>query len=318
MSMSAWRRAGVSLTAVAVVAGVAGCQGGSDKKAVNEPKDSSRSAATEVITAAYKKTAEAKSAKIRMTMSMPAGMDGVKGGEMEMSGVMGWDPTLMDITVKGEAFKADPDAPEQMRMVWLDNVVYLDMGAQQAAKMDGKRWMKLDITAAAEASGDKALQKQMTSGLENMNQDPAKQLALLLDSPNLKHVGPEKIDGTDTQHYKGTLSVEEMMKSNESLSVLSDEERKELLANVKKAGIKDYDTEVWVNEDGYPVRMVVGMGTPQGAVKMTADYSDYGAKAEVQAPPAGETLDLMEMFEELGKAMQEGDGASAEEPALQG
>ena len=68
-----------------------------------------------------------------------------------------------------------------MRMIMLGNVMYMDMGADQAAQMDGKRWMKLDMQAAAAASGDQALSKSMTGGLENMNQDPAKQLALLLE-----------------------------------------------------------------------------------------------------------------------------------------
>jgi len=207
----------------------------------------------------------------------------------------------MDVTMKGSALtEGDPDAPEQIRMIMLDNVMYMDMGAKQAAEMDGKRWMKMDFAAIAEASGDAEMQKQMTGGLENMNQDPAQQLALLLESPNLKHVGPQKIDGAQTQHYKGTLSFEEMLDANKSTDgLLSAKEREELIANVEKTGLKGYDTEVWVNEDNYPVRMVVGMKMPQGTMNMKADYSDYGAKAEVQAPPAKDTLDLMEMLSEL-------------------
>ncbi|MGW7367681.1 hypothetical protein ACWGI8_30735 [Streptomyces sp. NPDC054841] len=314
MSMSAWKRAGVSLTAVAVIAGVAGCQdgdGGKKTAAPGKAAPQSQGSVTEVLQAAYKKTAAAKSAKVRMTMSMPAGMDG--GGTMEMTGVQGWNPTVMDFTMKGSMLKAgDPDAPEQMRMVWLDNVMYMDMGAKNAAQMDGKRWMKMDLKAAAEASGDKALQQQMTGSLENMNQDPAQQLALLLGSPSVKHVGAEKVDGVQTQHYKGTLTFEEMVKANKSLDVLSEKERKDLVANVKKAGIKGYDTEVWVNEDNYPVKMVVGMKMPQGTVHMTANYSDYGAKATVQAPPAKDTLDLFKMLKDLENAgMDGGTGSGA-------
>ncbi|MFF4231511.1 hypothetical protein [Streptomyces sp. NPDC001820] len=309
MSMSAWMRAGVSLTAVAVVVGVAGCQGGDgEKKAAGTPgktEAESRAAVTQVLTAAYKKTSAAKSAKVSMTMTMPATVDG--GGTMEMSGVMGWDPTVMDMTMKGSMFKADPDAPEQIRMVWLNNAMYMDMGAKAsiASKaMDGKRWMKFDLGAAAEASGDKALRKQMTGSLENMNQDPAQQLALLLESPNLKHVGAEKIDGVQAQHYKGTLTLDEMVASNKSLKTLSEKERKDLLATMKKSGIKGYDTEVWVNGDNYPVKMDIGIDSPQGMTKIVANYSDYGAKATVQAPPAGDTFDLMEMLKKVGKGME--------------
>ncbi|MGW0529638.1 hypothetical protein ACWDY7_29690 [Streptomyces calvus] len=310
MGMSAWKRAGVCLTAAAVVAGVAGCQsddGGGKKKAADSAQSGAQSQneMTEVLQAAFKKTSEAKSSKVRMTMTMPAGVDG--GGTMEISGVQGWDPAVMDVTMKGSALtESDPNAPEQVRMIMLDNVMYMDMGAEQAAEMDGKRWMKMDFAAIAEASGDAEAQKQMTGGLENMNQDPAQQLALLLESPNLKHVGPEKVDGVQTQHYKGTLSFEEMIDANKSFEMLSEKEREELTANVKKSGLKGYDTEVWVNEDNYPVKMVVGMKMPQGTMNMTANYSDYGAKADVQAPPAGQTLDLMEMLQEAGAGSESG------------
>lgn len=300
MNVSAWKRAGVAVTAVAVVTGVAGCQDG-DGKAAGADKAQTQSLGdiTKVIRTAYEKTSAAKSAKIRMTMELPTGLEG--GGTMEMTGVQGWDPTVMDITVKGSMLgAAGTGGPDKMRMIMLGNVMYMDMGAEQAAKTDGKRWMKLDMQAAAEASGDKALSKSMTGGLENMNQDPAKQLALLLDSPNLKHLGAEKVDGVEAQHYKGTLTLEQMVAANKSLDVLSEKDRADLVENVRKAGITAYDTEVWVREDGYPARMDVGMKSAQGTVKMGMHYSDYGSKAAVQAPPAEDTVDLFEMLKGLG------------------
>lgn len=307
MTMSTWGRVGVSLTAVAVVAGVAGCQSGDADSKKNggssSAKDApqSRSAVTDVLTAAYEKTAAAKSAKVSMTMTMPEGVAGAAGGgDMEMTGVMGWDPMVMDMTMSGSMMQAEPDAPEKIRMVWVKNAMYMDMGAEAAKDMDGKRWMKLDLAAAAEASGDPAATKELTGGMENMNQDPAQQLALLLDSPNVKHVGSEKIDGVEAQHYKGTLTVAEMLESNDSLDVLSAKERKDLLANIEKTGITGYDTEVWVNEDDYPVKMNVAMDSPDGAITMSARYSDYGAKASVQTPPAADTVDLFKMLGDLG------------------
>ncbi|MEU3093377.1 hypothetical protein ABZ690_00725 [Streptomyces sp. NPDC006967] len=312
MGMAVWKRAGVCLTAAAAVAGVAGCQGGdSDEGGKKKAGGSAESAVqsqtemTEVLQAAFKNTSEAKSSKVRMTMTMPAAVEG--GGTIEMSGVQGWDPAVMDVTMKGSALAAGgPDAPQQMRMIMVDDAMYMDMGAQMAAEMDGKRWMKMDFGAMAEASGDPPVQKQMTGGMENMNQDPSQQLALLLESKSLKHVGPEKVDGVQTQHYKGTLSFEEMLDVNKSFDTLSEKEREEVVANMEKAGLKGYDTEVWVNEGNYPAKMVVGMKLPQGTMNMTAHYSDYGAAAQVEAPPAKDTFDLAEMMKEL-----EGLGAGA-------
>lgn len=282
--------------AMALMGGAVACGGG------DEAGGGSQRSAAQVITAAYKKTSEAKSAKVTMTMSMPQSMEG--GGDVRLTGTMGWDPTLLDMTVEGSALAA-ADGPESMRMIWRDNVMYMDMGKDAAKDMDGKRWMKLDVAAAAEAAGDEKALEEMTKGLENMNQDPAKQLALLLDSPNLKHVGSEKVGGEEAEHYKGTLTVKEVLKSSNSLDLLDAKERKDLLKNIEKSGIKGYDTEVWVNEDDLPVRMDVDMDTPEGAVKMSVKFSDYGAKAEVKVPPAGETFDLLEMFTEMGEALGE-------------
>ena len=88
MGMSAWKRAGVCLTAAAVVAGVAGCgggdEGGSEKKAADSSQSEvqTQNQMTKVLQAAFKNTSEAKSSKVRMTMEMPAGLEG--GGTMEL------------------------------------------------------------------------------------------------------------------------------------------------------------------------------------------------------------------------------------------
>ncbi|WP_175409928.1 hypothetical protein [Streptomyces sp. TRM64462] len=317
MTVSAWKRVGVTLTAAAVVAGAAGCQSGGEQQGAGQER-LEWSSATQVIRTAYEKTADAKSAKVHLTMSMPAGLaTGADSGELEMSGVMGWNPSQMDLTMKGGPFEgAGAGAPGQMRLLMVDNVLYVKTAGGAKSPVDelfGDRWIKIDFAAAAEKSGDAALRKEMTRGLENMNQDPAKQLAMLLESPNLKHIGPEKIDGVEAQHYKGTLTVEEMVAANTSLSVLSKEERDELVANMKNGGLKAYDTEVWVNEDGYPVKMDVGMVTPQGTMKVTATYSDYGTKAGVQAPPPGETADIMEMLGDLVKGAEGGADGTGED-----
>ncbi|MFG2499996.1 hypothetical protein ACGFSB_17490 [Streptomyces sp. NPDC048441] len=317
--MTAKRVAGAVLATALLCTGAVACQGSdSDGKAkgAGSGETQSRSQVTDVITAAYEKTSKAKSAKVEMTMSVPSSPMGTVGGkgagDMKMSGVMGWDPTVMDMTMSGSALtEADPEAPEKIRVLWQDNVMYMDVGAAAAKDMDGgKRWMKMDLNSIAKQAGDEKLAKQMTGGLDNMNQDPAQQLAMLLDSPNLKHLGSAEVDGVETQRYKGRLTVKEMMASNKGLSdVLSKSERDKVFKNMKKSGIKGYDTEVWVNKDDYPVRMDIDIKSPEGTLKTSQKFSDYGAAAKVTAPPAGETFDLMDTFKELGKG---GSGAGAD------
>ncbi|MGP3999118.1 hypothetical protein [Streptomyces sp. 8N706] len=301
MNMSVWRRGGVSLIAVAVLAGAAGCQGDGEGKASGASRkdadqQSSGRTPTQVIAAAFKKTEAAKSAKVRMTMSMP-GIGG-DNGETVMSGVMGWNPTVMDMTTTGPLSVSAPGVPKKVRMIWRDDVMYMDMGSKAGKETDGKRWMKLDLAAAAKASGDEKLAQRMTGSLDGMNQDPAKQLATLLESPNIRHVGTQKVDGEQAEHYKGTLTVEDMV--NADKSQLGEKERQELLKTMRKSKIKGYDTEVWVNEDDLPVKMVLGMKTPQGSLTVKTHYYDYGAPVTVEAPPAAETFDVFSMLKDRG------------------
>lgn len=311
MSVSAARRVGVGMAAVAVVVGLAGCDdgdgGGKTRKKADAPHAAvqTQDEVTEAIQAAFRKTSQAKSVKVRMTITLPDGAPG--GGAMTISGVQGWDPAVMDVTMEGGVLAAaGPNAPSRIRVIMRDQAMYMDMGAQQAAMMDGKRWMKLDLKAAAAASGSAELQKQMTGSLDKMNQDPSDQLAVLLQSPSLKHVGAEKVDGVQADHYKGTVTLREMVDAGQAADVLSEKERKALVDGAEKAGIKGYDTEIWVNRDHYPVKMVLGIETPDGTVRMNASYSDYGTGVSVQPPPAKDTVDLFRMLEDLKASGMDG------------
>ncbi|HZG04628.1 MAG TPA: hypothetical protein VE546_13835 [Streptomyces sp.] len=293
------RKAALGATALTAAVALSGCSGGGSDKAAGERNAEPRSI-VQALRAVAKKTDEARTAKVEMTMSMP----GAAGGEMKMSGVTGWNPTVMDVTATGSALAQD-GGPGEMRMLWVDNVMYMQVDEESAESFGGKPWLKMDLQAMAEKSGDENLVKSMTGGLQDMNQDPAQQMGLLLDSPNIKRVGKETIDGVATEHYSGTLTMKEALEANSSTDFLTEEERKELLDGMEKSGVKGFDIEVWVDERDYPAKIDMTMDSPEGTMTISQRYSDYGTPVSVKAPPAGETTDLMEMFEELGKAGQE-------------
>ncbi|GAA4671656.1 hypothetical protein GCM10023347_26980 [Streptomyces chumphonensis] len=298
--------AAVSLTAALVLSGCTGGgessdEGGTTSSAPSQAAE--KRSALQVMAAATKKTTEAKSARLEMTMTAP-GMPEA----MEMQGVMSWDPVAMDFTMSGEAFAGaageESSAPSEMRMVWLDDVMYMYMGEVMAADTGGKTWMKFDIEAMVEEAGDEALADQMTAGLDEMGRSPAEQMALLLDSPNIEHVGEEKLDGAATQHYQGSITLEELLEieaqNSASGEYLTEEKRAELLDGMDESGIEAMDLDVWLNEDDMPVQMTVVMDSPEGSMEMTQRMTDYGVKVAPEAPPADETIDFVEMLEELG------------------
>ncbi|MFE2140474.1 hypothetical protein ACFXA3_01695 [Streptomyces sp. NPDC059456] len=328
MSAFGRRTAGAALAAVLLVGGATACENGTKDdsgKAGGAPSPAAAQAAggsaTEAIAAAYKKTSAAKSAKVHMTMKMSGGLG---GQTVEMTGVQGWDPQVMDITMKGGlGGLGGPGglggaAADSVRMVMAGEVMYMEMppGSPMASEvMEGKRWMKIDTKAAGELYGDAAMKKLgggMGGGMSGMdrNQDPAKQLALLLASPNVKLIGSEKVAGTDTQHYEGTLTFDEMLAANPDAKALPEADRAQLTEAMKKAGIKGYGMDVWVDKDGYPARMKVSIGTPGGALDVDAQYSDYATAANIQTPPENETLDVFAKLKELG-ATGAGRGAGA-------
>ncbi|MFI5944368.1 hypothetical protein [Streptomyces uncialis] len=286
----------VLTTALLCTTGVACSGGDSDAKS-----DGSSASPAKALTAAFKKTTDAKSAKVDMTMRMPFANG---GGDMDMSGVVGWEPSVMDVTLTGSSLGDEPGTPDKSRTVQRDGVMYMDMGSTAASGMEGKRWLKMDTKAVAEyaeETKDPTPRTMLDISLENTNQDPAQQLALLLESPNLKHVGTQKIDGAEAEHYKGKLTVAEMLKTNDALADLDKEERDELLKNMKKAGVKGYDIEAWVNGDDLPVRMDVKTQVERGVIDISTKYSDYGTEVKAEVPKASETLDLLETIKKLDK-----------------
>ncbi|MFH8405290.1 hypothetical protein ACH4FX_11015 [Streptomyces sp. NPDC018019] len=103
-----------------------------------------------------------------------------------------------------DASKMKRENGEAKRVILVDGVDCMDMG-----DFGGKKWGKFDLKAAAKEAGDSEMTMAVTPGLDDTKQDPAQQLAMLLGSPNIKHLGSGQVVGACAEHYKGSLTVEE-------------------------------------------------------------------------------------------------------------
>ncbi|MEU7917211.1 hypothetical protein ACGFIP_15550 [Micromonospora zamorensis] len=220
------------------------------------------------------KTAEATNKSDSVTVSMT----GTAGGEkVEMRGVIDLgDPVKAEMTVK------DPKgAPTVVRMVGA--VVYVEIPAADRAEMNGKRWMKMDLSAAGEQAG-------MNFGKQFEDIDPTKQVKTLLATEGTKVVGQETVNGAATVHYT----------VNTPLATHLEQVDAKLRAGVEqqmtKMGVKEITTDLWVDEQYRPRRAALKMG-PLGDLMM--DYTDYGKPVTVETPPTADTLDFAEMLKGL-------------------
>jgi hypothetical protein len=220
------------------------------------------------------KTAEATDKSDSVTVSMT----GTAGGEkVEMRGVLDLgDP------VKAEMTTTDPKGDSTVvRMVGA--VIYVEIPAEDRSSMDGKRWMKMDLSEAGKQAG-------MNFGKQFEDIDPTKQVKTLIATEGTKVVGQETVNGTATVHYT----------VNTPLATHLEQVDAKLRAGVEqqmtKMGVKEITTDLWVDEQYRPRRAALKMG-PLGDLVM--DYTDYGKAVTVETPPTAETLDFAEMLKGL-------------------
>ncbi|SOD61871.1 hypothetical protein SAMN06297387_10441 [Streptomyces zhaozhouensis] len=292
---------------VALLAGTAAC--GGDEKEESSHGGDSRSdgggdgaGTVEALQAAAENTADVRSARFEGEMNAPE----AAGGQMTLEGVMSWDPTLtMEMTTSGGELASTPGAPEEVAVRWIDDVMYMHMGPEFGAEMDGREWLSMDLNAVAEIAGeagDPAMADAMTMGLESTNQNPAQQMGLLLNSPGIEEVGEETLNGVETRHYAGTVTIEDAVAGDQGgvTELLTEEEVEQLVAAMEQQGIESYDIDVWIDGDDMPVQVRQSYDTVEGPVEYEVRYSDFNTDVSVDAPPADAVLDFMELLADMG------------------
>ena len=294
--MSSVRKGAVRAAGLAAVLVLAGCgesDGGGDRTKASSGAVEASGGVAKAMTAAARNTTEARSAKVAMTVKSPAGI----GGDVKLSGALGWGPLSMDMTVNTDG-PSTSGLPAAGRLRWVDDTLYLGAGKGEAVDLGGKSWLRMDVSDALDKTGAGSL----SGGLDAVNsQDPGQLMTLLRAAPNVRHVGSQQVDGVTAQHYKGKLTLDEAVNADDSLDFLSEAERAELLAQLRKSDVRSYAIEAWVKDD-LPVRIHTTMDTPAGKVSVVQKLSDYGTDVKVRAPSADETVDFAALLKRLAGA----------------
>ncbi|MGX5213258.1 LppX_LprAFG lipoprotein [Streptomyces violaceus] len=264
------------LGALLLAAGAVGC--GSEQSPEMTP--------AAAVAEAAKNTEDITSLRYRLSGTSPG--EGRVKGEASMR----LKPT---IAMSMKVTAPDKGATEAVEIRLVDKAMYLGGGAEMAKEMDGKRWMKFDLSGS---EAGKELD-QMGSSTSQAEQNPAAESAFLTGAKDVKKVGSEKVDGVETTHYSGTVTLADLRASLKDAKADARKQREKSIKQYEKLGVDKLTMDMWIDGDDHTKQFRMKGDAEKGPLDMTITFLDYNKPVDVKAPPAKEVADLAGMFKEL-------------------
>ncbi|MEU9224815.1 DUF1396 domain-containing protein [Streptomyces massasporeus] len=263
------------LCALLLAAGAVGC--GSEESPEMTP--------AAAVAKAAKNTEDITSLQYRMKGSVP------ESGRVEGEASMRLKPTIaMSMKMKAP----DQGAGETVEIRLVDKAMYLGGGAEMAKEMDGKRWLKFDLSGT-----DAAKDMDRMGSTSQAEQNPAAESTFLTGAKDVKKVGSEKVEGVETTHYTGTVTLDDLRASLKDDKAETRKQREKSIKQYEKMGVDKLTMDMWVDGEDHTKQFRMKGQADKGPMDMTITFLDYNKPVTVKAPPAGEVADLGEMFKEL-------------------
>ncbi|WP_282700722.1 DUF1396 domain-containing protein [Streptomyces sp. CC219B] len=273
------RTIGAGLAAVALAAGAVSCSKG-------ESGESPKMTPAAAVAKAAKNSDDITSLRYRMTGEIP------EQGRIKGEAAMRLKPEVamtMKMTVPDQA-----DGSMEIRLV--DKAMYLGGNAEMTKEMDGKSWIKFDLSVL----GDGALGGS-AAGAGQAEQNPAAESTFLTGADDVKKVGTEKVDGVETTHYKGTLTLDALRDTFKDEDKATREKREKSVEQYEDMGIDKLTMDMWIDGDDHTKQFRMRGDADKGPLDMTITFLDINQPVTVEAPPAKDTADLAEMMQEAGE-----------------
>jgi hypothetical protein len=263
------------LGALLLAAGAVGC--GSEESPEMTP--------AAAVAKAAKNTEDITSLQYRMKGTVP------ESGRVTGEASMRLKPTIA-MSMKMQA--PDQAAGEAVEIRLVDKAMYLGGGAEMAKEMDGKRWLKFDLSGS-----DAAKDLDKMGSTSQAEQNPAAESTFLTGAKDVKKVGSEKVDGVETTHYTGTVTLADLRASLKDSKAETREQREKSIKQYEKLGVDKLTMDMWVDGEDHTKQFRMKGQADKGPMDMTITFLDYNKPVTVKAPPANEVADLGEMFKEL-------------------
>ncbi|WP_432099440.1 LppX_LprAFG lipoprotein [Streptomyces sp. WAC 04229] len=267
---------GASVAALLLAAGAVGCSGGTEKSPEMTP--------AAAVAKAAKNTEEIDTIHYRMTGRTP------EEGRVKAEAQMQIEPELA-MSMKMTALDQGGGQSAEIRLV--DKAMYIGGGAEAAKQMDGKSWMKFDLSALG--AGEELDQLGSAS---QADKNPATESTFLTGAKDVEKVGTETVDGVKTTHYKGTVTIADLEKTLDGEDKATREKRQKSLEQYEKMGLDKLTMDMWIDGDEHTKQFRMRGDAAKGPLDMTFTFLGFNEPVKVAAPPAKDTMDLAEMMKE--------------------
>jgi hypothetical protein len=292
----------LALTAMVALAGACGSSedGGSSAKnsaGKGPPTPAEEPTAVETVQVAYKDTAAEGTARTSFEATTTAAHPQSTAGAEPMTFAMRGQGVI-DFSGAASSMTMEMPGMGGFEMRQVENTIYMKVPEEFAAQMSGaKPWMEMDLDAVSKQQNGANL-GQMQSGVA---QDPTGQLEYLRGvSESVEKVGEEQVRGTQTTRYRATVDLKKAAAQEGPEAREAYDETSEML------GASKLPVEVWLDDQNRIRRFAMSLTVPmpenaaspdasrEDATMRTqtvAEYYDFGAPVDVQAPPQDQTMD---------------------------
>lgn len=262
----------VGFTAAALVA-TSACGADSVKQAA-EAVDKT-DAIMAALARATDRTEQLGSAEVKVSTDLGTGTPIAMDGTYSWGDGMAYDVHMDTAAAQMQAVQDDP----KIHCLLVDGVYYYDVDPQASGPLKGKEWMKVDASAVFGERGAASM---------NAGGNPTASLKGLKYASDVEDLGSQTVNGQKATHYRAVIDQEHMGSFKEAYTGDGS------LLNQMTGGADTITMDVWLGAKDLPVRLVQGMGK----MKVTMDFTKFGATATVKAPPAAETADMTEALKE--------------------
>jgi hypothetical protein len=284
------RQFAAALACAAVVLFVAAC-GSSSSSSVT-----SSNAADTVAKAA---SASAGAAGYKMTLSMKISSPALSqpltatgSGSFSIPDRAGSFNLAMDFSNEPQVAQVLGSSTFNIEEIIKTPIIYVKLPDALAQKIPGgKPWLKIDLDKAASAAGIPGL-SSLTSN--PASSDPSQLLQYLRAvSGTITKVGSEQVGGTQTTHYKATISLD---KVPDAVPAAQRKGAQQAIASLENlTHLHSLPVDVWIDDHNLVRQMKMSFASSSGGqnvdTQMTIGIPEYGPQQPPTAPPDSQVTD---------------------------